>query len=200
LLYCETRTHVAQEDFEHSDDDFVADTSNVVVFSDQATNHKTDRVSKAQMKAFMVSAPRFRNIIANSKEVIESSQDNFRHHNSYAYRGRRRKRGRKVKIVPLLYSLSRRKIRTNAQNDALLHRLIHTQLLSGSLNPELNLTSAQRKKAFAGRVLELAGAAKLGKGEKVVIEAERRKAAKSVREGLASKQKEREKQRLEEVG
>ena len=49
-------------------------------------------------------------------------------------------------------------------------------------------------------MLELAGTAKLGKGEKAVIEAERRKAAKSVREGLASKQKEREKQRLEEVG
>ena len=48
--------------------------------------------------------------------------------------------------------------------------------------------------------MELAGTAKLGKGEKAVIEAERRKAAKSVREGLASKQKEREKQRLEEVG
>lgn len=82
----------------------------------------------------------------------------------------------------------------------MLHRLIHTQLLSGSLNPDLNLTSAQRKKALAGRVLEVAGTAKLGKGEKAVIEAERRKAGKSVREGLASKQKEREKHRLEEVG
>ena len=49
-------------------------------------------------------------------------------------------------------------------------------------------------------MLELAGAAKLGKGEKAVIETERRKAGKSVREGLASKQKQREKQRLEEVG
>ena len=54
MLYCETRTHVVPEDFEHSDDDFVADSSDVVVFSDQATNRKSDRTSKAQMRAFMV--------------------------------------------------------------------------------------------------------------------------------------------------
>ncbi|KAJ7179241.1 hypothetical protein C8R46DRAFT_1159887 [Mycena filopes] len=68
--------------------------------------------------------------------------------------------------------------RTNAQNDALLHRLVHTKLLSGSLNSELNMTPAHRKKALAGRVLELSGQAKLGKGEKSVREGERNKAAK----------------------
>lgn len=89
--------------------------------------------------------------------------------------------------------------RTNAQNDALLHKLVHTRILSGSLNPELNLTPAQRKKALAGRVLEAAGKAKLGKGERDVRHAEHSKAAKRVREGLAVKQQERHEKQLEEV-
>ncbi|KAJ7276289.1 hypothetical protein B0H12DRAFT_1065912 [Mycena haematopus] len=89
--------------------------------------------------------------------------------------------------------------RTNAQNDALLHRLVHTKILSGSLNADLNMTPAHRKKALAGRVLELTGQAKLGKGEKSVREGERNKAAKRVREGMLEKQKERQKQELEEA-
>ncbi|KAJ7499003.1 hypothetical protein FB451DRAFT_1117853 [Mycena latifolia] len=89
--------------------------------------------------------------------------------------------------------------RTNAQNDALLHRLVHTKLLSGSLNTELDLTPAQRRKALAGRVLELTGQAKLGKGEKSVREGERNKAAKRIREGMLEKQKHRQKQQLEEA-
>lgn len=89
--------------------------------------------------------------------------------------------------------------RTNAQNDALLHKLVHTKLLSGSLDPDLDLTPAQRRKALAGRVLELSGAAKLGKGEKSVREAERNKAGKRVREGIVAKQTERGKKELEEV-
>lgn len=88
---------------------------------------------------------------------------------------------------------------TNIQNDALLHRLIHTKLLSGSLNPELELSPAERKKALAGRMLELSGRSKLGKGERAIREAERNKAAKRVREGLLDKKKEREKKELEEV-
>ncbi|KAF4602158.1 hypothetical protein EYR40_005362 [Pleurotus pulmonarius] len=87
----------------------------------------------------------------------------------------------------------------NAKNDALLHRLVHTKLLSGSLNPELNLTPAERRKALAGRVLELAGESKLGKGETSVRVAERNKAAKHVREGLVRKQHERETAQLEEA-
>ncbi|KAF7331983.1 hypothetical protein MKEN_00078600 [Mycena kentingensis (nom. inval.)] len=89
--------------------------------------------------------------------------------------------------------------KTNAQNDALLHRLVHTKLLSGSLNEELDMTPAQRKKALAGRVMELAGNAKLGKGEKRVREAERNKASKRVREGLVRKQKETQSKQLEEA-
>jgi hypothetical protein len=88
---------------------------------------------------------------------------------------------------------------TNAQNDALLHRLVHTQLLSGSLNPELGLTSAQRKKAMEGRILELAGNSKLGQGEKVVRAQERDKASKRVRGGLLDKQKQRREKMIQEV-
>ncbi|KAG1820274.1 uncharacterized protein BJ212DRAFT_1445700 [Suillus subaureus] len=88
---------------------------------------------------------------------------------------------------------------SNAQNDALLHRLVHTKLLSGSLNPALNLTHAQRDKALSGRVLELAGKTKLGKGEVAIRAAERNKASKRVREGLLRKKDEREKQQLEEA-
>ncbi|KAH9938652.1 uncharacterized protein B0H18DRAFT_1112782 [Fomitopsis serialis] len=69
---------------------------------------------------------------------------------------------------------------TNAQNDALLHRLVHTRILSGSLDAELNLTPAQRKKALAGRVLEAAGSER-------------------VREGMATKQQERNEKQLEEA-
>ena len=89
--------------------------------------------------------------------------------------------------------------RTNMQNDKLLHRLVHTKLLSGSLNEELDLTSAQRRKALAGRVLEAAGKAKLGKGESSVRTTERNKAAKHIREGIQAKQKERNDKKLEEV-
>jgi hypothetical protein len=89
--------------------------------------------------------------------------------------------------------------RTNTQNDALLHRLVHTQLLSGSLNQELNLTSAQRKKALEGRILELAGTSKLGQGEKTVRAKERNKASKRVREGMLEKQKQRREKLVQEV-
>ncbi|KAI1792948.1 hypothetical protein LXA43DRAFT_886607 [Ganoderma leucocontextum] len=88
---------------------------------------------------------------------------------------------------------------TNAQNDALLHRLVHTQLLSGSLNPDLNLTPAQRKKALAGRIMEAAGKAKLGKGETSVRQKEHNRAAKHVRDGLTEKKKERQRKELEEA-
>jgi hypothetical protein len=47
--------------------------------------------------------------------------------------------------------------------------------------------------------LELSGGAVLGKGKKSVVEKERNKAAKRVRDGLMEKQKARTKQELEEV-
>ncbi|KAI0751323.1 hypothetical protein C8Q80DRAFT_1156638 [Daedaleopsis nitida] len=88
---------------------------------------------------------------------------------------------------------------TNAQNDALLHRLVHTKLLSGSLNPDLDLKPAQKKKALAGRVMEAAGKVKLGKGEAAVRQAEHNRAAKHVRDGLLEKKKERQQKELEEA-
>lgn len=89
--------------------------------------------------------------------------------------------------------------RNNTQNDALLHRLVHTQLLSGVANPELNLTPAQRKKALAGRIQELAGHSKLGKGEKSVRAKEHSRASKQIRDGMAEKQAERRGKQLAEV-
>lgn len=61
------------------------------------------------------------------------------------------------------------------------------------------MTPAQRRKALAGRVLEVAGKAKLGKGETAVRAKERNKAAKHVRDGLVTKQKERGQKQLEVV-
>ncbi|KAF9651111.1 hypothetical protein BDM02DRAFT_965243 [Thelephora ganbajun] len=89
---------------------------------------------------------------------------------------------------------------SNQQNDALLHKLVHAQLLSGVRNSdELNLTGAQRRRALEGRVLELAEKSKIGKGESLVRKAERTKAAKRVRLGIEAKQKARVKQKLEEA-
>jgi hypothetical protein len=51
-----------------------------------------------------------------------------------------------------------------------------------------------------GRVLEVAGKARFGKGEKSVRDAERNKASKRVREGISEKRQEKAKQELEEVG
>jgi hypothetical protein len=76
---------------------------------------------------------------------------------------------------------------------------VHTKILSGSLDPELDLTSAQRRKALAGRVLEAAGKAKLGKGESMVRAKEHNKAAKHIRDGVHARQKERMQKELEEV-
>ena len=89
--------------------------------------------------------------------------------------------------------------RTNAQNDVLLHKLIHTKLLSGSLDQDLKLPPGKKRKVLEGRILELTADAKLGRGERQVRDVERNKAAKHVREGIARKQKERQKQELEEV-
>ncbi|GJJ07504.1 hypothetical protein Clacol_001706 [Clathrus columnatus] len=72
---------------------------------------------------------------------------------------------------------------SNIRNDAILHRLIHTELLSGSLkNDFASSSAAQRRKALAGRVLELSGDVKLGKGEASVRQEERQHASKSAKE------------------
>jgi hypothetical protein len=67
------------------------------------------------------------------------------------------------------------------------------------METELELTPAQKRKAMEGRVLELAGKAKLGKGENYVREKERNRASKRVRDGLHDKVEERRKQELARV-
>ncbi|KAI0069090.1 hypothetical protein BV25DRAFT_1925886 [Artomyces pyxidatus] len=156
------------------DDGFTASTSthapNLVVFSDKSqASSSAPRPTKAQMKAFMSSK------VSKLRRDVE---DNEGKDEDVGDSGDER---------------------TNTQNDALLHRLVHTQLLSASLNPDLNLTPAQRKKALAGRVLELAGSAKLGKGEKAVRAKERDKAAKRVRDGMLEKQTERRHKQVQEA-
>ncbi|KAF9534833.1 hypothetical protein CPB83DRAFT_830979 [Crepidotus variabilis] len=143
---------------------------NVVVFSDISMKAgTTDSVSKAQMKAFMSS--KISKLSTNTENPPKSNRT----------------------------PKEEEEERTNLQNDALLHKLVHTKLLSGSMNTELDLTPAKKRKAFAGRILELTGDVKLGKGEKEIRVAERNKASKRVREGIAGKQKERSKQELEEA-
>ncbi|KAG2146743.1 hypothetical protein DEU56DRAFT_786186 [Suillus clintonianus] len=157
------------------DDGFTASSSakmpDVVVFSDSRPK-PSEQFSKAQKKAFMSSKVAKVTSTTEADGVPHQDEDDIQNDNEDI---------------------------SNAQNDALLHRLVHTKLLSGSLNPELNLTHAQREKALSGRVLELAGKTKLGKGEVAIRAAERNKASKRVREGLSRKKNEREKQELEEA-
>ncbi|KZO93260.1 hypothetical protein CALVIDRAFT_486216 [Calocera viscosa TUFC12733] len=89
--------------------------------------------------------------------------------------------------------------RSDLRNDTELHRLIHTQLLSSSLDPMMDLKPSQKRKAMAGRVLEAAGKVKLGVGEIDVRKDERNKAAKRIREGILKKEKERARKDLEEA-
>ncbi|KAF8812362.1 hypothetical protein BYT27DRAFT_7087419 [Phlegmacium glaucopus] len=171
---CDNLAEDSDIDVGENDDDFTAQScqDNVVIFSDghsKSIANQKDYVSKAQMKAFMSSK-------VTKLMSTEADASKFK----------------KLKA-------DEEEDRTNAQNDAILHKLVHTKLLSGSLSTELELTPSQRRKALAGRVLELTGEAKLGKGEKLVREAERNKASKRVREGITNKQKERSKQELEEA-
>lgn len=143
---------------------------NVVIFDDLSSNGEISNLtSKAVMKAFMSSK------ISKLRQGLPSLSK------------------------PEVAEADANDERSHAQNDVLLHRLVHTELLSGSSNPMLNLSAAQRRKALAARVLELSGGARLGKGERYIVEKERKKAAKHVREGLLEKQKAREKQELEEA-
>ncbi|KAJ7047454.1 hypothetical protein C8F04DRAFT_1172054 [Mycena alexandri] len=160
-----------EKDFEQEDDEFTSATPNetVVVFSETARQSRPSSLSSMSQKKAFMSSK-----VSKLREDPGLPQ-------------------------PESSPADEEDERTNAQNDALLHRLVHTKLLSGSLNPELNMTSAHKKKALAGRVLELSGQAKLGKGEKSVREGERNKAAKRVREGMLEKQKERHKQQVEEA-
>ena len=61
------------------------------------------------------------------------------------------------------------------------------------------MTPAQRRRALEGRVMELASSAKLGKGESIVRDTERKKNSKRVRLGLERKVDEQGQRTLEEV-
>ncbi|KAJ3542529.1 hypothetical protein NMY22_g3485 [Coprinellus aureogranulatus] len=163
-----------ESDFEHEDDDFVAGSSTtaapVVVFGATQSEEKP-RLDKSAMRAFMSSK------ISKTRSDPNSSTS------------KKRKASESDEEDE----------RTNVQNDAMLHKLVHTKLLSGSLSADLNLTGAERRKALEGRVLELTGGARLGKGEHTVRSGEHRKAAKRVREGLADKKRERQEKELEEA-
>lgn len=163
-------------DFEQEDDDFTADASgtsapSVVVFSDPSVKKNFQEIQRDNS----------RNIFMSSK-VAKISQ----------------KSPSKKPISEGLKATEDEEV-SNVQNDALLYKLVHTKLLSGSLNTELEMTPAQRRTALSGRVLELAGHSALGKGERTVKNVERSQAARRVRQGLENKQKEREKQKLEEA-
>ncbi|KAJ4481442.1 hypothetical protein C8J55DRAFT_488672 [Lentinula edodes] len=168
----------AEEGFEENDDEFTAtststSTANVIVFSDKPSisQQERDATTKYQTKAFMSSK------ISKLREGTAPE----------------------LKKYSLETTDEDIKERSNIQNDALLHKLVHTKILSGSLNSELELTPAQRRKAFSGRVIELTGDAKLGRGERSVRLAEHNKASKRVREGLMQKQKERRAAQLQET-
>ncbi|KAI5822097.1 hypothetical protein K523DRAFT_326993, partial [Schizophyllum commune Tattone D] len=97
---------------------------------------------------------------------------------------------------------------TNAQNDALLHRLVHTQLLDPNLANDSKPSA--RRTALLGRLHELASASgasgkstlkqsRPGMGSKVIKTTERNVHAKAVREGLQRKQKELAARKVEEA-
>ncbi|KAL5508145.1 hypothetical protein ACEPAH_5763 [Sanghuangporus vaninii] len=164
-----------EEDEQRHDDEFRSDTlqrkqPEVVVFSG-GTQSTGTKMSRSQAKSFM--SPKVSKL---RQEVNEVETNEYGDGDS-----------------------EREEERTNVQNDKLLHKLVHTQLLSGSLNHELDLTPAQRRKALDGRVMEIAGNAKLGKGESKVRQEERKKAAKKVRMGLERKVEERRRKAVEEA-
>ncbi|TDL29342.1 hypothetical protein BD410DRAFT_779733 [Rickenella mellea] len=169
--------HESEGSDEHNDDEFSSEhhqSANVVVFSG-AIPERPPPPAKAQTRAFM------------SSKVAKIRQDDGLQN------------GMKRKTDPEIEESQIAEERSNSQNDALLHKLVHTRLLSGSVNPELSLSPAQRKKALAGRVAELAGAAKLGKGEKLVRDDEHKHAAKKVRMGIERKKEDRMAKELEEA-
>ncbi|KAG8916097.1 hypothetical protein FRC01_003377 [Tulasnella sp. 417] len=52
--------------------------------------------------------------------------------------------------------------------DKELFRLLHTQLLAGTTDSAVHQTNGERRRALQGRVIELAGGAKVGHGLKVL--------------------------------
>ncbi|KAJ1311041.1 hypothetical protein OPQ81_009546 [Rhizoctonia solani] len=88
---------------------------------------------------------------------------------------------------------------SNARNDKLLHELVHSQLLSNPNAFDPKKGSGKRSRLVAGRLLELADDAKVGRGAEVLKAKENSRHAKRVRLGLMDRAKEREAKALEEA-
>ncbi|KAG8818798.1 hypothetical protein FRC17_010703 [Serendipita sp. 399] len=86
-------------------------------------------------------------------------------------------------------------------NDRSLYKLIHTRLLTTSLDDPLalDLKGSKKKKSLEGRVLEVANAAKLGKGETTVRKQEHAKVPRKIREGMEKRRKELKQMKLQEA-
>ncbi|KDN43512.1 hypothetical protein RSAG8_06101, partial [Rhizoctonia solani AG-8 WAC10335] len=81
----------------------------------------------------------------------------------------------------------------------LLHELVHSQLLSNPHTFDAKQGSARRSRMVAGRLLELADDAKIGRGAEGLKAKENSHHAKRVRLGLLDKAREREAKALEEA-
>ncbi|KAH7344592.1 hypothetical protein B0J17DRAFT_636004 [Rhizoctonia solani] len=88
---------------------------------------------------------------------------------------------------------------SNTKNDKLLHELVHSQLLSNPHAFDAKQGSAKRSRTVAGRLLELADNAKIGRGADALKAKESSRHAKRVRLGLLDKAKQREVKALEEA-
>ena len=83
-------------------------------------------------------------------------------------------------------------------NDTLLQNLIHNQLLN-PLNLDIELKASRKQKAVAGRILELTGRAKTGKGDSVLSRTERNRIPRKIRDGMDRKRRERAVKELRNV-
>jgi len=101
-----------------------------------------------------------------------------------------------IYLFPILTSPHRRE---SVENDRTLYKLIHTKLLTATLDRPSDMAGAKHKKSLEGRILEVASAAKIGKGETTVRKEEHNKVPKHIREGIKAKRKDRVQKRIEEV-
>ncbi|KLO16335.1 hypothetical protein SCHPADRAFT_217011 [Schizopora paradoxa] len=169
----------SEEGEEIDNDEFSSETvvrvkqPETIVFGEPRSTNVSGRMSKQQVKAFMsskVTKLRHDDVARNPSSVEVGDDDEEQEEEE----------------------------RTNLQNDALLHKLIHTQLLSAR-SSDASLKPAERKRVVQGRILELAAGAKLGSGEKSVKLEEQKRASKKIRLGLERKASEREAQTLEQA-
>jgi hypothetical protein len=115
------------------------------------------------------------------------------------YPRRKRPTNCMIYLIYLLSILTSTHRRENVENDRTLYKLIHTKLLTATLDRPSDMPGAKHKKSLEGRILEVASAAKIGKGETTVRKEEHNKVPKHIREGIKAKRKDRHEKRIEEV-